>query len=133
MKSIISLLIVIFVLSASAQVASTQVTPNTALGAPNISPVSPGFANVFGKLFQTNVVPATLNTGLSTLQNDILQLLPVLATFNDRDAFPALSSVVLAANTGGSTTPVPVSGQNLSARTSVDFATISSQDRKSVV
>jgi len=120
MKTLISFAIALAVivgLSASAQVASTQV-----------SPVSPGFANVFGTLFQTNVVPATLNTGLATLQNDIQQILPVLATFNDRDAFPALSSVVLAANTGGSTTPVPVSGQNLSTRTSVDFATLSSQN-----
>jgi hypothetical protein len=124
MKSMISLLIVIFGLSASAQVASTQVTPNTALGAP----VSPGFANVFGSLFQTNVVPVTLNTGLATLQNDIQQILPVLAAFNDRDAFPALSSVALAANTGGSTTPVPVSGQNLSVRTSSNLSTQSGQN-----
>jgi hypothetical protein len=110
-------LAVIVGLSASAQVASTQV-----------SPVSPGFANVFGTLFQTNVVPATLNTGLATLQSDIQQILPVLATFNDRDAFPALTSVVLAANTGGSTTPVPVSGQNLSTLTSANMSTLSSQN-----
>jgi hypothetical protein len=115
-------LTIVTAIAAPAQVVST--TP----GASNISPVSPGFANVFGSLFQTNVVPATVNTGLAALQNDIQQLLPVLATFNDRDAFPALSSVALAANTGGSTTPVPVSGQNLSTRTSVDFATISSQN-----
>src|SRR5262249_27921135 len=109
MKTMISFAIALAViagLSASAQVASTQVTQNTARGAPNISPVSPGFANVFGSLFQTNVVPVTLNTGLATLQNDIQQILPALAAFNDRDAFPALSSVALAANTGGSTTPV---------------------------
>jgi hypothetical protein len=99
----------------------------TALGASNISPVSPGFANVFGTLFQTNVVPATLNTGLATLQNDIQTILPVLANFNDSVAFPALSSVALAANTGGSTTPVPVSGQNLSVRTSSNLSTLSSQ------
>jgi hypothetical protein len=131
MKTMISLAIALAViagLSASAQVASTQVTPSTALGASNISPVSPGFANVFGTLFQTNVVPATLNTGLAALQNDIQQILPVLANFNNSVAFPALSSVALAANTGGSTTPVPVSGQNLSTRTSANFSTVSSQN-----
>jgi len=117
-------LAVIVGLSASAQVASTQVTPTTALGAS----VSPGFANVFGTLFQTNVVPANLNTGLAALQNDIQQILPVLANFNDTVAFPALTSVTLAANTGGSTTPVPLSGQNLSTRTSVNFSTVSSQN-----
>src|SRR5262249_48377708 len=118
-------LTIVTAIAAPAQVVSTTaITP----GASNISSVSPGFANVFVSLFQTNVVPANLNTGLATLQNDIQQILPVLAIFNDRDAFPALSSVALAANTGGSTTPVPVSGQNLSTRTSVDFATISSQN-----
>jgi hypothetical protein len=131
MKTIISLgisLAVIAGLSASAQVASTQVTSTTTLGASNISPVSPGFVNVFGTLFQTNVVPANLNTGLAALQNDIQQILPVLANFNDTVAFPALTSVTLAANTGGSTTPVPLSGQNLSARTSANFSTVSSQN-----
>jgi hypothetical protein len=126
MKSMISLLIVLVGFSASAQLAtSSALSP----GAPNLSPVTPGFDNVFGSVLRgTNAVPANLNTGLAALQNDIQQLLPVLANFNDTAALSALINALQASSTGGASVPVPVSGQNLSTRTSSDFSTLSSQD-----
>lgn len=115
-------------LSAGAQVApSTSITP----GASNLSPVPPGFNNVFGPTFNqlgTNVVPANFGTGLAALQNDIQQLLPLLANLNDTVDFSAIGALPPATNTTGSTAPVPVSGQNLSTRTSADFSTLLSQD-----
>jgi hypothetical protein len=92
------------------------------------APVTPGFNNVFGSVFSTNAVPANLNTGLAALQNDIQQLLPVLANFNDTAALSALLAAVQSSTTGGATVPVPLSGQNLSTRTSSDFSTLSSQN-----
>jgi hypothetical protein len=113
--------------------ASAQVVPNTSLspGAPNLSPVTPGFNNNFGPIFNrfgTNAVPTSLDTGLASLQNDIQQILPVLQNFNDTVTFSALSAALQTSSTGGSTTPVPVSGQNLSTRTSSDLSTLSSQN-----
>ncbi len=128
MKTIISLLIVIASLSAGAQlVPTTSLTP----GSPNISPVSPGFNNIFGPLFNqvgTNAVPANFDTGLAALQNDIQQLLPLLATFNETVDFSTIVATASATNATGSTAPVPVSGQNLSTRTSANFSTLSSSD-----
>src|SRR5262245_27195870 len=118
MKSIVSLIFVLVGFSASAQVATSSA----------LAPVTPGFNNVFGSAFSTNAVPANLNTGLAALQNDIQQLLPVLADFNDTAALSALLSTLRADTTGGATVPVPLSGQNLSTRTSSDFATLSSQN-----
>jgi len=98
------------------------------------STATPGFNNIFGPMFNnqfgTNVVPASFGTGLSTLQNDIQQLLPVLANFNDTVDFSALSAALSAStnNATGSTAPMPVSGQNLSTRTSADFSTLLSGD-----
>ena len=106
-------LTVVTAFSALAQVVST--TPLTP-GGPNLSPVAPGFNNNFGPVFNrfgTNAVPTSLDTGLAALQNNIQQILPVLANFNDAVAFSAVSAALQTANTGGSTTPVPVSGQNL--------------------
>jgi len=103
-------------ISASAQVVTTS-------GA-----VTPGFNNVFGSIFSTNAVPANLNTGLAALQSDIQQLLPALANFNDTAAISALLSALQTSSTGGASTPVPLSGQNLSTRTSSDFSTLSSQN-----
>ncbi len=120
-------LTVVTAFSALAQVVST--TPLTP-GGPNLSPVAPGFNNNFGPVFNrfgTNAVPTSLDTGLAALQNNIQQILPVLANFNDAVAFSAVSAALQTANTGGSTTPVPVSGQNFSTRTSTDFSTLSSQ------
>jgi len=110
--------------SALAQFSTSSLTPGT----PNLSPVTPGFNNVFGSAFSTNAVPANLNTGLAALQNDIQQLLPVLANFNDTAALSALLATLRAETTGGATVPVPLSGQNLSTRTSSDFSTLSSQN-----
>lgn len=116
--------------SGSAQVTGTStLTP----GAPNLSPAAPGFNNIFGPMFNnqfgTNVVPANFGTGLATLQNDIQQLLPLLANFNDSVDFSALSAALQSStNASGSTAPVPVSGQNLSTRTSADFSTLLSRD-----
>lgn len=90
--------------------------------------MTPGFNNVFGSVFSTNAVPANLNTGLAALQNDIQQILPVLANFNDTAALSALLSAVQSSTTGGASVPVPLSGQNLSTRTSSDFSTLSSQN-----
>jgi hypothetical protein len=129
MKSMISLLVVVVGVSASAQLA-----PSSSLnaGASNFSPVAPGFDNVFGTFFRsTNVVPANLNTGLAALQNDIQQLLPALANFNDNAALSALIGALQSSATvptGGASVPVPLSGQNLSTRTSSDFSTLLSQD-----
>ena len=121
-------LAIVTALSASAQVvSSTGLTP----GAPNLSPVTPGFNNNFGPIFNrfgTNAVPTSLDTGLASLQNDIQQILPVIQNFNDTVAFSALSAALQTASTGGSTTPVPVSGQNLSTRTSSDLSTLASQN-----
>jgi hypothetical protein len=125
MKSMFSLLFVLVGFSASAQFAtSSALSP----GAGNLSPVTPGFNNVFGSVFTTNAVPANLNTGLAALQNDIQQLLPVLANFNDTAALSALLSTLQASTTGGASVPVPLSGQNLSTRTSSDFSTLLSQN-----
>jgi hypothetical protein len=125
------ILTAVTIISTSAQVTGTStLTP----GAPNLSPAGPGFNNVFGPMFNnqfgTNVVPANFGTGLTALQNDIQQLLPVLANFNDSVDFSALSAATQssATNTSGSTAPVPVSGQNLSTRTSADFSTLMSRD-----
>jgi len=119
MKSMISLLVVLAGLSASAQFAATSPLTSGA----------PGFENVFGSFFRsTNVVPPNLNTGLAALQNDVQQLLPVLADFNDTTALSALVAAIQASTTGGATVPVPLSGQNLSTRTSADFSTLSSQN-----
>jgi hypothetical protein len=121
MKSFISLLIVLGGFSASAQFAtSSALTPG--------APATPGFNNVFGSVFSTNAVPANLNTGLAALQNDIQQLLPVLANFNDTAALSALLNALQTSSTGGASVPVPLSGQNLSTRTSTDFSTLLSQD-----
>jgi len=123
----LSIVLTLASLSASAQVSSTSpLTPGT----PNISPVAPGFDNAFGPIFNnqfgTNVVPINFGTGLASLQNDIQQLLPLLANFNDAIDFSTPSA---SANNGtGSTTPVPVSGQNLSSRASSDFSTLLSRD-----
>ncbi len=118
-------------LSALAQVTGTStLTP----GVPNLSPATPGFNNVFGPMFNrsgTNAVPANFGTGLATLQNDIQQLLPLLANFNDAVDFAALNNALQPSATNGpgsSTTPAPVSGQNLSTRTSADFSTLLSSD-----
>lgn len=113
-----------------------QVTGTSTLtpGAPNLSPAAPGFNNVFGPMFNnqfgTNVVPANFGTGLAALQNDIQQLLPLLANFNDAVDFSALSASLQAfpTNGTGSTAPVPVSGQNLGTRTASDFSTLLSRD-----
>jgi hypothetical protein len=119
MKSMISLLVVLAGLSASAQFAATSPLTSGA----------PGFENVFGSFFRsTNVVPPNLNTGLAALQNDVQQLLPVLADFNDTTALSALVAALQASTTGGASVPVPLSGQNLSTRTSSDFSTLSSQN-----
>jgi hypothetical protein len=118
MKSMFSLLVVLAGLSASAQVAVTSTTP-----------AMPGFQNVFGSFFTgTNAVPPNLNTGLAALQNDVQQLLPVLADFNDTTALSALFAALQANSTGGATVPPPLSGQLLSSRTSSDFSTLSSQN-----
>ena len=115
----ISLLVVLAGLSASAQFAATSPLTSGA----------PGFENVFGSFFtSTNVVPPNLNTGLAALQNDVQQLLPVLADFNDTTALSALVAALQASTTGGASVPVPLSGQNLSTRTSSDFSTLSSQN-----
>lgn len=128
MKTKISLLILIASFSAGAQlVPTTSLTP----GSPNISPVSPGFNNTFGPLFNqvgTNAVPANFDTGLAALQNDIQQLLPLLATFNETVDFSTIVATASATNATGSTAPVPVSGQNLSTRTSANFSTLLSSD-----
>jgi hypothetical protein len=131
MKTKISLPIALAIVTAVS--AAAQVVPTTTLtpGAPNISPVTPGFNNDFGPIFNrfgTNAVPSNLDTGLAALQNDIQQMLPVLQNFNDNVAFSALSAALQTASTGGSTTPVPLSGQNLSTRTSSDLSTLSSQN-----
>jgi hypothetical protein len=128
MKTMISLLIVLAALSLRAQVVPT--TPMTP-GAPNLSPVPPGFNNTFGSMFNqfgTNAVPANFGTGLTALQSNIQQLLPLLANFNDTVDFSAIGAAPSATNATGSTAPVPVSGQNLSARNSTDFSTLLSQD-----
>jgi len=129
MKTIISLLLVLVGFSASAQVATSS---PLAPGTPNLSPVTPGFNNVFGTVFRsTNAVPANVNTGLAALQNDIQQLLPILANFNDTAALSALTAALQSSTTvptGGASVPVPLSGQNLSTRTSSDFSTLMSQD-----
>jgi len=122
----IALTIVMAVAAPAQVVSTTALTP----GASNISPVAAGFNNNFGPLFNrfgTNALPTSLDTGLAALQNNIQQLLPVLANFNDTVAFSAVSAALQTASTGGSTTPVPVSGQNFSTRTSTDFSTLSSQ------
>ena len=132
MKTFISLLITAAGFAATAQVVPiTPITP----GAPNISPVAPGFENAFGQAintqFGTNVVPNNFGVGLAALQNDIQQLLPLLAAFNDSVDFSAV-----VANSGtngigtatGSTAPVPATGVNLSTRSSSDFSTLLSQD-----
>jgi hypothetical protein len=132
MKLFLSLaLTIVTSLSVLAQVTGTStLTP----GSPNLSPAAPGFNNIFGPMFNnqsgTNVVPANFGTGLATLQNDIQQLLPLLASFNDSVDFAALSAALQssATNATGSTAPVPVSGQNLSTRTSSDFSTLLSRD-----
>src|SRR5262249_53916634 len=104
--------------------ASAQFTVTSTL-----TPAAPGFENVFGSFFRsTNVVPPNLNTGLAALQNDVQQLLPVLADFNDTTALSALVAALQASATGGASVPVPLSGQILSSRTSSDFSTLSSQN-----
>jgi hypothetical protein len=97
MKTKIFLSIVLTILTALS--ASAQVVPTTALtpGGPNLSPVAPGFNNNFGPLFNrfgTNALPTSLDTGLAALQNNIQQLLPVLANFNDTVAFSAVSAAL---------------------------------------
>jgi hypothetical protein len=107
------------------QMTGNSVSP----GASNLSPVFPGFDNVFSSVLRsTNVVPTSLNTGMAALQNDIQQILPLLANFNDNVAFPALHVALVSSTTGGASVPVPVSGQNLSTRTSTDFSTLASQN-----
>jgi hypothetical protein len=119
MKSMFSLLTVLAGLSASAQVAVTS----------TVTPAAPGFQNVFGSFFTgTNAVPPNLNTGLAALQNDVQQLLPVLADFNNTTALSALFAALQANTTGGASVPPPLSGQLLSSRTSSDFSTLSSQN-----
>lgn len=131
MKKIISFLTTLAALSVSAQLVSTS--PSSP-GAPNLSPVAPGFNNVFGPMFNsqfgTNTIPANFGTGLAALQNDVQQLLPLLANFNDTADFSALTAALpsSATNATGSTAPVPVSGQNLSTRNSSDFSTLLSRD-----
>jgi hypothetical protein len=131
MKTKFYLSLAIGVLTSFPVVAQVLGTSTVTPGAPNLSPAAPGFNNVFGPMFNnqfgTNVVPATFGTGLAALQNDIQQLLPVLANFNDNVDFSAVSSA-LSTNATGSTAPVPVSGQNLSTRTSADFSTLLSRD-----
>jgi hypothetical protein len=84
---------------------------------------------MFNNQLGTNVVPANFGTGLASLQNDIQQLLPLLANFNDTVDFSALGALRSSTtNATGSTAPVPVSGQNLSTRTSSDFSTLLSRD-----
>ena len=103
-------------------------------GMPNLSPATPGFNNIFGPMFNnqfgTNVVPANFETSLAALQNNIQQLLPLLANFNDAVDFSSLSASLQAfpTNGTGSTAPAPVSGQNLSTRTANDFSTLLSRD-----
>lgn len=125
MKTLFSLLIVVGAFSVRAQV--VPITP----GAANISPVAPGFNNIFAPMFNnqlgTNVVPQNFGIGLAALQNDIQQLLPLLANFNDTVDFSALGAAP-STNASGSTAPVSVSGQNLSTRTSSDFSTLLSRD-----
>jgi hypothetical protein len=118
MKSMFSLLVVLAALSASAQTAVRS----------TLTPVAPGFGNVFGSFITGTNVPSNLNTGLAALQNDIQQLLPVLADFNDTTALSALLATLRASATGGASVPPPLSGQLLSTRTSSDFATLSSQN-----
>jgi hypothetical protein len=134
MKTKLFLSLALTLLTGFSVVAPSLRTSNLSPGAPNVSPVSPGFNNVFGPMFNsqfgTNVVPPNFGNGLTSLQNDIQQLLPLLANFNDSVDFSALSSAVqsTANNATGSTAPVPVSGQNLSTRTSTDFSTLLSRD-----
>lgn len=116
MKSMFSLLVVLAGLSASAQTAVTS------------TPAAPGFGNVFGSFITGTNVPPNLSTGLAALQNDIQQLLPVLADFNDTTALSSLLATLRASATGGASVPPPLSGQLLSTRTSSDFATLSSQN-----
>lgn len=129
-KLFLSLALTIFTsFSALAQVTgTTTLTP----GAPNLSPAAPGFNNVFGPMFNnqlgTNVLPANFGIGLANLQNNIQQLLPLLANFNDSVDFSTLAFPSSTTNATGSTAPVPVSGQNLSTRTSTDFSTLLSRD-----
>ena len=85
------------------------------------STATPGFNNIFGPMFNqsgTNVVPANFGTGLATLQNDIQQLLPVLADLNDAVDFSAVGAALPSSTTNAtsSTALVPVSRQRAMAR-----------------
>ena len=108
---------------------------NRGLPASPASPGLPGFTNAFGSLnmtnqFGTNILPAELSPLLVNLQNDLAQLLPALAAFNDSFDFAGLgqpasgtssqSGVNLGSNLSGnfSTPPAGINaGQNFSTVT----------------
>src|SRR5947208_861201 len=68
---------------------------NRGLPATPAYPGLPGFTNAFGALsmtnqFGTNILPNELSPLLINLQNDLAQLLPALAAFNDSFDFVGL-------------------------------------------
>jgi hypothetical protein len=76
-----------------------------------VNPGLPGFTNAFGGLgltnqFGSNLVPANLSALMANLENDMIQLLPVLAAYNN--------SIDLTASTGTNTqSTLPTTGSNL--------------------
>jgi hypothetical protein len=108
---------------------------NRGLPASPVNPGLPGFTNAFGALsmtnqFGTNFLPSDLPPLLVNLQNDLSQLLPALAAFNDSLEFVSLaepasaatsqSGVNLGSNLSGNFSSVPAginAGQNFSSVT----------------
>ena len=98
---------------------TSPVQPNRAfvnagpgLPASPVNPGLPGFTNAFGALnltnqFGSNLVPSNLSALIANLQNDMVQLLPALAAYNN--------SIDLSSTAGvGSSQPAPpTTGVNL--------------------
>ena len=81
----------------------------------------PGFTNAFGGINLTNqsgsnLIPANLGPLLANLENDMVQLLPVLASFNNSFDFGVLSPEAEA------TTGAGLSGQNFSSSAGQNFS-----------
>ncbi len=94
---------------------------NPGLPASPASPGLPGFTNAFGALsmtnqFGTNILPTELSPLLVNLQNDLAQLLPALAAFNDSFDFVGLGQP-------GGSSPASQSGVNLGSNLSGNFST----------